>query len=150
MLFRLLGATAVMTLALGAADATGTWKFNTAKSKYDGLPKPKDMTVTYTPEGSGFRYHAKGVSGEGQSVDTSWVYVKDGADIQMVGSPFGDALVLMGADKDVTTGVFKRGGKVVGQVKRTISASGKVMTITGHSLTADGKKVTYTAVYDKQ
>jgi hypothetical protein len=150
MLIRLLGATAALALTLGAVDVTGTWKLNAAKSKYEGMPQPKDMTVVYTSEGSGFRYDAKGTTGEGTPVSSSWVYVKDGADIAMTGSPFGDTLVLSGADKAVTTGVFKRNGKAVGKVKRTLSADGKVMTIAGHSLTADGKKVTYTAVYEKQ
>jgi hypothetical protein len=41
-------------LAAMAADFTGTWKLNTAKSKAVGMPMPKEQTTIYTPKGSGY------------------------------------------------------------------------------------------------
>jgi hypothetical protein len=45
--------------------------------------------------------------------------------------------------------VFKRGGKVVGQVKRVLSKGGKVMTLEGTTTLTDGSRASYTSVYEK-
>jgi hypothetical protein len=50
----------------------------------------------------------------------------------------------------VATGTFKRDGKIVGSVKRTLSADDKIMALTGKVTTPDGKKAQYTSVYIKQ
>ena len=55
MLYRLaLTASMFVSMAL-SADFAGTWKLNTTKSKYDGIPMPKEMTVTYSPQGAGWQ-----------------------------------------------------------------------------------------------
>ncbi len=135
---------------MGAHDFTGTWKLDPAKSKYAGMPKPKEMTVTYTPEGSGWRYEAKGTRDDGQPINSSFVYVKDNEEIKTTGFPFWDVLVLNNAQADVAAGTLKRDGRVVGNVRRTISADNKVMTVTGTVTMPDGKKARYTSVYTKQ
>jgi hypothetical protein len=134
----------------GAEHLTGTWKLNAAKSKYVGVPAPKEQTVTYTTQGSGWKYDAKGTSADGQPINTSFVYEKDGADSAMTGFPYGDAIVLKNGNADASTATFKRQGKVVGNAKRVVSKDGKTMTITGAVTQADGTKGTYTAVYEKQ
>jgi hypothetical protein len=45
---------------------------------------------------------------------------------------------------------WKKGDKVVLTAKITVSADGKTRTVVATQTTADGKKVTSTAVYDKQ
>jgi hypothetical protein len=133
-----------------AADAMGTWKLNTTKSKYTGMPMPKDLTVTYTPEGGGWRYHAKGVSATGEPIDGHFNYTKDGEDIKTTGFPNWDTLVLRNARSNQSSGTLKRDGKPVGTVSRTISEDGKTMTIRGKFTTPEGKQATYLSVYDKQ
>jgi hypothetical protein len=150
MLIRVSGTLLVLAMALAAADMTGTWKLNTGKSKYVGMPKPKEMTVVYAPVGSGWKYEAKGVSTEGQPLGLSFVYVRDGEEIKLADSLLGDTLVLKNAHSDVGTGVFKRGGKVVGQVKRVLSKGGNVMTLEGTTTLTDGSRASYTSVYEKQ
>jgi len=128
----------------------GTWKLNLEESKYDGMPAPKDTIATYTADGAGWKYEAKGTSGDGQPMNMSFAYVKDNEDIKFSGSPIGDTLVIRGGASNVNTATFKRDGKVVGRGKRTISKDGKRMTLTGNTTMADGKKAKWTAVYDKQ
>ena len=143
---------AVCALAtmLSAADLAGTWKLNSAKSKYVGMPAPKEQTVTYTTQGSGWKYDAKGTAADGQPINASFVFVKDGVDASMTGFPYGDAIVLQNGNSDTSTATFKRQGKAVGNAKRVLSKDGKTMTVTGAVTLADGKKGSYTAVYDKQ
>lgn len=135
---------------MGAHNFTGTWKLDTTKSKYVGMPKPKEITVTYTPEGSGWRYEAKGMREDGQPSNGSFVYVKDNEEIKTSGFPLWDTVVLKNAQGDVATGTFKRDGKIVGTVKRTVSADDKIMTLKGKVTTPDGKKAQYTSVYGER
>jgi hypothetical protein len=141
---------AFAAVAMAANKMEGTWKLDPSKSTTTGMPKMKEATVTFTPEGSGWKYQTTGTRENGDSVTTSFVYVKDGDDITLANSALGDTLVLQHGNADVSTGVFKRAGKTVGKVKRTMSADGKTMTVTGNSVTPDGKKVTYTSVYMKE
>jgi hypothetical protein len=141
---------AFAALVSGAEHLTGSWKLNSAKSKYVEMPAPKEQTVTYTTQGSGWKYDAKGTSADGQPIHATFVYVKDGADAVMTGFPYADAIVLQNGNADTSTATFKRQGKPVGNAKRVISPDGKTMTITGQVTQADGKPGTYTAVYDRQ
>jgi hypothetical protein len=134
----------------GADHITGTWKMNSAKTKYVGIPAPKEQTVTYTPQGSGWKYEAKGTSADGQPVTASFVYVKDGAEAATTGFPAWDSITLTNGNADKSTATLKRQGKVVGKAERRISSDGKTMTIIGEVTQPDGKKAQYTAVYDKQ
>jgi hypothetical protein len=133
-----------------AADTMGTWKLNTAKSKYTGMAAPKEMTVVYSPQGAGWKYSAKGTSAKGEPINSSFIYVKDGDEIATTGFPLWDGLVLTNAKAAEATGAIKRQGKAVGNLSRTISADGKTMTIRGKLTGPDGKPVTYDAVYEKQ
>lgn len=133
-----------------AVDTTGTWKLNTAKSKYTGMPAPKELTVTYAPQGSGWVYQGSGMSAMGEPIKTNFTYVKDGAEISTMGFPNWDTLVLRDGAAEKASGVMKREGKEVGTLTRTISSDGKMMTIQGKLTMPDGKKASYVTVYDKQ
>jgi hypothetical protein len=44
----------------------------------------------------------------------------------------------------------KKGGKLVAEVHIVVSADGKTRTVTVNSTDSEGKKISTTAVYDKQ
>ena len=150
MVKRILLLLSAFAVVAAAVDATGTWKLNTTKSNYTGLPMPKDMTVVYTPQGSGWRYEATGTSATGEPTRSSFTYVKDGEEIRTTGFPMWDGLILNGAATEKAIGTLRRGGKTVGSVTRTISSDGKVMTLRGNVMTPEGKKASYLSVYEKQ
>lgn len=136
--------------AFAASQAPGTWKLNAAKSKYIGIPAPKEMTVVFSSQGQGWKYDAKGVSAEGQPTTMSFAYEKDGADMPVTGFPYAETIVLKGGSTDSVTATFKRGGKAVGSANRTISKDGRTMTVDATLTLPDGKKASYVAVYEKQ
>jgi hypothetical protein len=149
MLYRLaLTASMFVSMAL-SADFAGTWKLNTTKSKYDGIPMPKEMTVTYGPQGAGWRYTGKGAGANGEAINRSFTYAKDGAEIKTTGFAEFDAIVIQNGNTDKSIATYKRQGKAVGTGTRTVSADGKTMTITGEVTLPDGKKTTTVSVYDK-
>lgn len=135
---------------LTAVDTTGTWKLNLSKSKYTGMPAPKELTVTYTPQGSGWQYTGKGVAGTGEPISSSFTYVKDGEPITVEGFPYWNGMVLKNASAAKTTATLMRDGKNVGTAIRTVSADSKTMTIRGDVTLPDGKKATFVSVYEKQ
>src|SRR6266404_1482127 len=133
MLLRTTLAIGLLTLVAFAADPViGTWKLNTAKSKYTGMPMPKDVTVTYSPAGSGWKYDGKGIAGDGSPINMSFVYVKDNDEMKLTGYPYADSLTLQNGNSDSSTGTFKRDGKPVGTAKRTVSKDGKTMTVSAN------------------
>ena len=123
MLYRFALTSLVFVSMALSADFAGTWKLNTAKSKYDGIPMPKELTVTYA---------------------------KDGEDIKTTGFAEFDAIVIQNGNAEKSIATYKRQGKPVGTATRTVSADGKTMTISGEVTLQDGKKTTTVSVYDKQ
>ncbi len=135
---------------LSAAGFTGTWKLDTAKSKYEGMAMPKEQTVTITADGKGYDYMAMGTSSTGEAIHTMYTYVKDGDEIKVTGAPFWDALVLKHGMEDKTEIEIKRGGKKVGEATRVLAKDGKSYNITGKLKLPDGKDASLKAVYTKQ
>ena len=144
----LVGAFALVAFA--ANNLTGTWKLNVAKSKYTGIPAPKEVTVTYSPSGAGWKYEAKGTSADGKPSIITFSYSKDDTDMPMTGYPYADTLSLKGGNTDSSTGIFKRAGKQIGTADRTISKDGKTMTVNATLTLPDGKKASYMTIYEKQ
>lgn len=139
-----------LALTVSAADTLGAWKLNTAKSKYTGTPAPKEMTVTYTKQGTGWTYSAKGTSASGEAINRSYTFVKDGEEAKTTGFPNWDGIVLKNSTTNTTTYTLMRQGKAVGSGTRTLSADGKTMTLHASTTLPDGKKTTTHGVYEKQ
>lgn len=139
-----------VAVTVSAAHIEGVWKLNPAKSKYTGMPGNKELTVTYTKQGTGWTYDASGVSSTGEPIKRSYTYVKDGEEVKVSGFPSWDGMVMKNAGTDKATTTYMRQGKPVGTATRTISADGKTMTIKSTVTLPDGKKATMLSVYEKQ
>jgi len=50
------------SVALAAEAWLGTWKLNTAKSKYSPGPAPKSLTLTWEATADGIKHAADGVT----------------------------------------------------------------------------------------
>lgn len=68
----------------------------------------------------------------------------------MKGSANYDTLNAVLVDASTVKSVEKRGGKVAGIAIRTISADGKVMTITDEGANRKGEKFSQMLVFDRQ
>jgi len=134
---------------LSAVDLTGTWKLDTAKSKYEGIPAPKEETVTITANGKGFDM-AVGTSPTGQSVRST---VKEGEQIVLwIPSSITnwDDLVIKRVNRNKAEAELNRGGKSVGEATRVLDQDGRVYTVSGKVKLSDGKTARFKAVYTKQ
>lgn len=139
-----------IAIAGGAPDpVTGNWILNTSKSSGNG-PMPKSETRTYTPSESTVLLEWTRVGADGKTSHVKTTFGYDGKDYQIVGSDDFDTLNATRIDANTIESTQKKGGKVVGATKRTVSADGKTLTLDVKMTGADGKPVNMSLVYDKQ
>jgi hypothetical protein len=159
----LLAALALSTVAAGTLKAQamtqanpflGSWKLNTAKSKFTGVSMPTSLTrEVAAQDGGGTKFSYKGVAADGKPIDYSFVTNYDGKDSAITGSgaPGGaDSISVKRVGSYKAEAILKRGGKEMGKSAAEVSKDGKVSTVKGSGKTPDGKDYSAVIVYDKQ
>jgi hypothetical protein len=127
----------------------GTWKLNEAKSKTPpGVVK--NTTVVYEAVGDEIKVTTDGTDPEGKPMHTEWTGRFDGKDYPLTGDPTADSRAYTKVNDHRLALANKKNGKVTTSGHIIVSADGKsrVLKITGTD--AAGKRVSSTAVYDKQ
>jgi hypothetical protein len=142
---------ALVNVAFAQTDpAVGTWKLNTAKSRYDPGPVPKSNTITITAAPNGIHVVAKGEDAAGKPTGIDYTATFDGKDAAVKGAPAYDAVSLKRVDANTTEQTRKKEGKTVQTMTRKVSADGKIMTVTTRGKDENGRTINTVAVYDKQ
>ncbi len=142
---------ALAGVALAQSDpAVGSWKLNTAKSKYDPGPMPKSNMITITAATNGVHVVAKGEDAAGKPTGIDYTATYDGKDSPVKGAPAYDTTSLKRVDANTTEQIRKKEGKTVQTVTRKVSADGKTMTVTTRGKDEHGRTLNTVAVYDKQ
>jgi hypothetical protein len=136
------------TLCFGSAF-DGTWKLN-AKKSHLGRGMGRNSTVKYE---MAFPFRTKvtidGVDAKGKPMHSEWVGMFNGTDYAVTGDPNADMRSYNKVD-DHTLNVWqKKGGKVTMSGKLVVSPDGKTRTVTATAMNAKGKRVHFTAIYDK-
>jgi hypothetical protein len=139
----------VAALSFASNPNMGTWKLNEAKSKFSP-GAPKNHTVVYEAAGDKVKVTVDGVDADGKPTHNEWTGMFDGKDYPLTGDPTADARSYKKVNDHETELTNKKGGKVVATGKIVISVDGKSRTVTVSGTAPDGKKVTSTAVYEKQ
>jgi hypothetical protein len=148
----------VMTLALCfiaftlsfADDANiGTWKLNEAKSKIPA-GAVKNTTVVYAADGDNMKCTTEGTGADGSAMHTEWTGKFDGKDYPLTGDPSADTRAYTKVNDRTLALENKKGGKVTTKGKIVVSADGKTRTLTVSGTNPAGKKVSSTALYDKE
>lgn len=133
-----------------AADAVdGSWKLNVAKSHFSGSA-PKSGTRTYTEGADGTTLDQKMVGADGKEASMHVTLTYDGKAHAIAGNPDADSGTAKAVDAHTTDFALSKGGKVVGNVHRVVSADGKTLTVHNTGTRSDGKAYDDTMVYDKQ
>jgi hypothetical protein len=91
-----------------------------------------------------------GVGTDGKPSHNEWTGKFDGKDYPLTGDPSADTRSYKKIDARTMELSNKMAGKPVVTGKITVSADGKSRTVAVSGTDASGKKVTSTAVYDKQ
>ena len=128
---------------------TGTWKLNEAKSKLT-LGAPKNKIVVYEVAGDNVKVTIDGTDKDGKPTHNEWTGKFDGKDYPVAHDPTSDARSYTKID-DRTLGFnIKKAGRVTTSGRIVVSEDGKSRTVTSSGTDSKGKKVSGTAVYDKQ
>ncbi len=139
----------VAALGFASNPNMGTWKLNEAKSKFSP-GAPKNHTVVYEAAGDKVKVTVDGVDADGKPTHNEWTGMFDGKDYPLTGDPTADTRSYKKVNDNTTELTNKKAGKVIATGKIVISADGKSRTVTVSGTDPKGKKVTSTAVYDKQ
>jgi hypothetical protein len=145
-----LGLVAIVAAAPAPDPAMGTWTLNVTKSKFDPGPPPKSQTRTYTETADGITLSMAGVAADGTPTSLHATYKTDGKDYPITGSPNYDTLSVRRINRSRIRATQKREGKVVATTIRSVSAHGKVLTLTSDGTDIKGGKFHDIAVFDKQ
>jgi len=138
-----------LTLCFASNPNLGTWKLNEAKSKLSP-GTPKNLTVVYEAAGDKVKVTIDGVDGQGKPTHNEWTGKFDGKDYPVTGDPNSDSRALKEIDARTSELTVKKNGKVTMTGKIAVAADGKSRTVTVSGTDTAGKKVTSTAIYDKQ
>jgi hypothetical protein len=138
-----------VAVSFGANPNMGKWKLNEAKSKIPA-GAPKNDVVTYEAAGDSVKVTVDGTDAAGKPAHNEWTGKFDGKDYPLTGDPNADTRSYKLVDEHSTELINKKAGKVTMTGHIVIAADGKTRSITVSGTDPDGKKVEYTAVYDKQ
>ena len=138
-----------VALCIAADGFMGTWKLNEAKSKL-GPGAPKNSTVVYEAAGDSVKVTIDGTDSEGKPLHSEWTGKLDGNDYPVTGDPSVDMRSIRKVDDHTLTATQKKDGKVTTTARIVLSADGKNRTVAASGTDAKGKKISSTAVYDKQ
>jgi hypothetical protein len=144
------GTAAVASAADTPDPAVGTWTLNLEKSKFSPGPAPKSSTRTYAQTADGLSMSVDGVNADGSTISQKSTFKYDGKDYPISGSADYDTLTLKRVNGSTVSSKQKLAGKVVGHTTRSISAHGKVLTLSSKGKMAGGTSFHNVAVYDKQ
>jgi hypothetical protein len=127
----------------------GTWKLNEAKSKI-AAGAPKLTTVVYEAAGDNVKVTGDGTDGDGKPLHHEWTGKFDSKDYPVTGDPSTDTRSVTKVDDHTLAITNKKGDKVGITARAVVSADGKTRTVTLTGTDSKGKKLTSSAVYDKQ
>src|ERR1700688_2944482 len=82
----MLAAMASVQVFAQANPLFGTWKLNPAKSKYTGMPAPKEMTRIVEADGDSVKYTTSGTAADGSAISFIFSVKFDGKDYPITGN----------------------------------------------------------------
>jgi hypothetical protein len=134
----------------GADLNLGTWKLNTAKSRYSPGPAPKSEIGTFEQVGSDVRLKLDRIDAGGKPVHIEWVGRFDGKDYPSQGDTSSDMRSYRKIDEYTFEMVGKKDGKIVRRVTIAYSRDGKTRTNAVTGTNASGQGINNVQVYDRQ
>ena len=149
MLLALAGLFAAAVVCFAADPNIGTWKLNDAKSKISP-GAGKNTTVVVAAAGDSLKVTVNGIGPDGKPSHNEWTGKFDGKDYPITGDPASDMRSYKAVNDHTQELTEKKGGKSTNTGRIVVSADGKTRTVTASRTDPDGKKISFTYVYDKQ
>jgi hypothetical protein len=128
----------------------GTWRLNSAKSKFTPGPAYRTQTRVYERRDKGIKATIKTTYSDGHSTDIEYAAEYDSVEYPVTGSPEYDSIRLRKVDNFTSEAVLGHAGKVFATARRVISEDGKTLTIMYQTDPSTGSRINNVMVYDKQ
>lgn len=135
--------------SFGSDSNLGTWKLSESKSRFSATSM-KNRTVVYKAEGNQVKVAIDGIDAQGQPTHNEWTGVFDGKDYAVVGDATATTRSYRKVDGRTTEFTNKKEGKVMLRGRIVVTVDGKSRTVTGSGTDANGRKIKFTAVYEKE
>ena len=139
---------ALAVIALAQNPNVGTWKMNSAKSKFSSAPT-KSYIIKIEAQGGSFKFVQDMVDADGKAIHRTWTAKYDGKDYPVVASD-ADAFSCTRPDANTTKYVMKKNGKEVWSGQAVVSKDGKTSIDTGGGKDEKGQAFTYSIFAEKQ
>jgi hypothetical protein len=149
--FLLVSASASLAQAVGQPDPfVGTWRMNVVKSTYPPGTRPRQMVIEMTSAADGVHYRSRITYANGRSTRAEYTADYTGKEAIVTGSA---GIMLPVSLKRVSANTvvarYMRGLQAVATSRRTVSRTGRIMTIKTISPDKSGKSVISIGVYEK-
>jgi len=144
---------AITTSAVAATHpAIGTWKLNIAKSTDESsTAPPKSQTFVFAESANGVSLATTIVGADGKSTATKGDAIKwDGAAHPENTNPDHDSIMVKEVGVRTIEWTFTKKGNLVRSGTLTVSRDGKMMTVSGASVAANGTKTYFNDVFDRK
>ena len=128
---------------------TGTWKLDTAKTKYTTGEPPKDLTLTIEEQGDNIQVSGTGTNADGSPLSVKYSVPVSGGAGQIQEGPY-DAVSSKRISANVRENSYTKNGKDVASRRVVVSKDGKTMRSTVKGINAIGKAINGTDVFQKQ
>ena len=143
-------ALSMLAIAQSKDPFVGTWRLDTAKSKYSPGPMPKSQTTIYEAAGQGYKVSVRSEPASGAVLEWSYTTALDGKDAKITGiNPNADTIAVKRVNATTLEATSKKGGKTTLIQRHVVSADGKTRTVTTTGTDAEGRTVNNTAVLTK-
>jgi len=128
----------------------GTWKLDTAKSKYSPGPTPKSQMANLEAVEGGMKVVSDRVEADGKNTHFEWTAKFDGKDYPVKGDPGRDAVSVKKIDDYTLDITNKKGGKVTTSIHAVYAKDGKSRTETVTGTDGQGRKIENVTQWVKQ
>ncbi len=141
---------ATASVLFAAEPFAGTWKLNSAKTRFKTGQAPKDQTVTIAESGSDLDVTISMTMADGREMSSHYTSPAAGGEGKVIEASNYDAVSSRRLGPDRREVTFKKDGNVVQTVESRVSKDGKTMTVNVKGTAAEGKPVTGVLVFDRQ
>ena len=132
-----------------AAEWNGTWKLDTAGSKFAAPAGKRSETRTYKIDGNKVSVKSTGTDAEGKAEGFSYSAAFDGKWYPITGSQFGDSISLTLVNPRQSKAEVRKGNKSTLTATLTIADDGKGLTLDRKTLGANGSPTTDVFVFNR-
>jgi hypothetical protein len=154
---RLLTFATVVVLTVFASDLllaqsnsfVGTWRLNSAKTKYTSGAPPKEETVTIQMTDDRDQTSANGIAADGSTFSLKYEVPDKGGTGKVLDGPF-DAVSAKRVDDNTIDSTFMKGGKEIRHIHGVVSKDGKTLRVALKGTDAQGKPAAGVLIFEKQ